>query len=64
MGKELIIAICEDLEKDRELLISRIQESGFDASCETFVSGEAFLRKFKPKLYHLVYLATQALQSH
>jgi DNA-binding LytR/AlgR family response regulator len=56
LSQELRIAICEDLEKDRELLLSRIRESGVPAKCEAFPSGEAFLEKWRPGLYHLVYL--------
>jgi DNA-binding LytR/AlgR family response regulator len=53
---ELRIAICEDMEKDQDLLLARIRESGISSKCETFASGEAFLEKFKPGMYHLVYL--------
>ncbi|MDR0964171.1 MAG: LytTR family DNA-binding domain-containing protein [Clostridium sp.] len=56
MDDELRIAICEDLEQDQNLLLSRIRETGIPAHCETFTSGEAFLHKFKAGLYHLVYL--------
>lgn len=56
MDHTLRIAICEDLPADRELLIQRIRQSGFSAKWETFESGEAFLAKFKPGLYHLIYL--------
>ncbi len=54
--EELRIAICEDLEADRQLLLARIRDSGVLAKCDTFPSGEAFLRTFQPGLYHLVYL--------
>lgn len=56
MDHTLRIAICEDLPADRELLLRRIRESGVPAKCETHESGEAFLKTFKPGLYHLVYL--------
>ncbi len=54
--EELRIAICEDLKKDRERLLACIRDTGVAAKCETFASGGDFLEKFKPGLYHLVYL--------
>ncbi len=56
MGEDIRIAICEDSEKDRALLLERIRASGIAAKCEAFASGEAFMASFKPGMYHLVYL--------
>lgn len=56
MKDELRIAICEDLCADKELLLTRIRESGVPSRCEAFGSGEAFLKIFKKGLYHLIYL--------
>jgi DNA-binding LytR/AlgR family response regulator len=53
---ELRIALCEDLASDRDLLLARVRESGIPAKCEAFTSGEALLEKYKPGLYHLIYL--------
>jgi DNA-binding LytR/AlgR family response regulator len=56
LEQKLRIAVCEDLKKDRERLLSLIRETGIPAKCDTFLSGEAFLERFKKGMYHLVYL--------
>jgi DNA-binding LytR/AlgR family response regulator len=56
LEQKLRIAICEDLKKDRDRLLSLIREAGFAAKCDTFVSGEAFLARFRKGMYHLIYL--------
>ena len=56
MNDPLRIAICEDNEKDTQSLLCCIKESGFCVRYTTFKSGEAFFEKFKPGLFHLVFL--------
>lgn len=56
MREPLNIAVCEDMPKDLKALISRIEESGIPAVCETFSSGEALLAAFSPGKYDLIFL--------
>lgn len=56
VDKKLRVAICEDIKKDRDLLLAQIRESGIPSKCDTFISGEALLARFKKGMYHLIYL--------
>lgn len=56
MNGPLRIAICEDRDADSRLLLNCIRESGFNTKCEVFESGEEFYEKFKPGLFHLIFL--------
>jgi DNA-binding LytR/AlgR family response regulator len=56
LEQKLRIAICEDLKKDRDHLLSLIREAGTAVKCDTFPSGEAFLTRFRKGMYHLIYL--------
>lgn len=56
MNGPLRVAICEDQKEDSNLLQHYIKESGFNVKCVTFKNGEDFYAKFKPGLFHLVFL--------
>ena len=52
----LRIAVCEDLDKDAQRLLSLIEESGFEAETVRFKSGGAFLATQPAGKYDLVFL--------
>jgi DNA-binding LytR/AlgR family response regulator len=54
--QKLRIAICEDMKKDRDRLLSLIRETGTPAKCDIYPSGEALLERFRKGMYHLIYL--------
>jgi DNA-binding LytR/AlgR family response regulator len=56
LNRKLRVAVCEDLKKDRDLLLSCIRESGISVKCDTYIDGESFLEKYKKGMYHLIYL--------
>ncbi|MDR0943586.1 MAG: response regulator [Ruminococcus sp.] len=54
--QKLRIAICEDMKKDRDRLLTLVRETGASAKCDIFPSGEALLERFRKGMYHLIYL--------
>lgn len=50
----LKIAVCEDLEQERELLVNILSESQFPTQVQIFTNGEDFIKNFQAYKYDLI----------
>lgn len=56
MSIPLKVAVCEDQATDTCLLMGCIEQSGIDAQCDAFSSGEEFLESFAAGRYDIIFM--------